>query len=154
MKKSILALAAAGMMLTSCTGPFNATKHVYNWQTSFEDKWGDELAFLGCAILPVYGLTMLGDAIIFNSFEFWGEENPISSVALDNHGEKANVVHLENGNIQIETEAGRILILEKSADGVVARSESGDLLYKSEKVNDTVIVSDADGKVIDTYNKM
>lgn len=154
MKKSIFALVASGMFLASCTGPFNATKHVYNWQTSFEDKWQDELAFLGCAILPVYGLTLLGDMIIFNSFEFWGADNPISAASLEEAGVKANVVHLDNGNIKIETEAGRVLILEKSNDGVVARNEDGKLLYKSETVNNTVIVSDSEGKVVKTFNKM
>ncbi len=154
MKKSLFALTAAGMLLASCTGPFNATKHVYNWQTSFEDDWADEVAFLGCTILPVYGLSLIGDMIIFNSFEFWGAENPISEVALEESGEKASVVHLENGNIKIETEAGQVLILEKSELGVVARNEDGKLLYKSETINDTVVVSDAEGRVVKTFNKM
>ncbi len=36
-----------------------------------------ELVFLGLIIIPAYGLFSFGDAIIFNSIEFWGGSNPI-----------------------------------------------------------------------------
>ena len=41
----------------------------------------DEIAFLGCIILPAYTIATLGDALIFNSIEFWGGENPIKETA-------------------------------------------------------------------------
>lgn len=87
MKKFIPALLVAGILLTGCTGPFQLTKNLHKWQTSSEDKWIDEVAFLGCVILPVYGICCLGDAIIFNSIEFWGGENPIKSAAAP-HGDE------------------------------------------------------------------
>jgi len=80
MKKFIPALLIA-ILLTGCTGPFQLTKNLHKWQTSPEDKWIDEAAFLGCIILPVYGICTLGDALIFNSIEFWGGENPIQATA-------------------------------------------------------------------------
>jgi len=79
MKKLIPALLVGSILLTGCTGPFALTKNLHKWQTSSDDKWIDEIAFLGCVILPVYGLATLGDALIFNSIEFWGGENPIQS---------------------------------------------------------------------------
>ena len=81
MKKVIPALLIASILLTGCTGPFALTKNLHNWQTSPDNKWGDEAIFLGCVILPIYSLAMLGDAIIFNSIEFWGGENPIKSTS-------------------------------------------------------------------------
>ena len=81
MKKALLCIAAVSLLLTGCTGPFVLTKNVHTWQTSFDDKWVDEVAFLGCVILPVYGLASLGDALIFNSVEFWTGDNPMDSVA-------------------------------------------------------------------------
>jgi hypothetical protein len=79
-KKCMIALLALTVLLTGCTGPFALTKKVHNWQTSFEDKWVDEVAFLGCVILPVYSLSTLADGLIFNSVEFWTGDNPMNSV--------------------------------------------------------------------------
>ncbi|MGE4488563.1 MAG: DUF3332 family protein [Kiritimatiellales bacterium] len=81
MKKIVPALLIASILLTGCTGPFALTKKLHAWQTSFEDKWVDEVAFLGCIILPVYGLATLADGLIFNSVEFWTGENPMDSAA-------------------------------------------------------------------------
>ena len=81
MKKSLLALLTLSILLTGCTGPFVLTGNLKKWQTSFDDQWVDEVAFLGCVILPVYGLAMLGDALIFNSVEFWTGDNPMDTVA-------------------------------------------------------------------------
>lgn len=81
MKKFIPALLISGILLTGCTGPFQLTKNLHKWQTSPENQWGDEAIFLGCVILPIYGLAALGDAVIFNSIEFWGGENPIKSAS-------------------------------------------------------------------------
>jgi hypothetical protein len=81
MKKFIPALIIASILLTGCTGPFQLTKNLHKWQTSPADKWMDEVVFLGCIILPVYGLASLGDALIFNSIEFWGGENPIQKAS-------------------------------------------------------------------------
>lgn len=65
-------------LAASCYGPFNATRSLYKWNGEVTDsKWGNEAVFLGLAILPVYGIFMLGDAIIFNSLEFWGAKNPV-----------------------------------------------------------------------------
>ena len=80
MKKTLICAAALSILLTGCTGPFVLTKKVHKWQTGFEDKWVDEVAFLGCVILPVYGLSTLADGLIFNSVEFWTGENPMSTV--------------------------------------------------------------------------
>lgn len=81
MKKFIPALLIASVLLTGCTGPFQLTKNLHKWQTSPENKWGDEAIFLGCVILPIYFFATLGDGLIFNSIEFWGGENPIKATA-------------------------------------------------------------------------
>ena len=80
MKKFLIAAITLSILLTGCTGPFVLTGKLHDWQTSFDEKWVDEVAFLGCVILPAYGLCMLGDAIIFNSVEFWTGDNPMDSV--------------------------------------------------------------------------
>ena len=81
MKKWIPVLLAACILLTGCTGPFALTKKLHSWQTGFDDKWVDEVAFLGCIILPVYSLATLADGLILNSVEFWTGENPMDTAA-------------------------------------------------------------------------
>lgn len=78
----IAALALFGASTVGCTGHFRLTKKVHTWQTGIsENKWAQEGVFLGCVILPVYGLCQLGDALIFNSIEFWGGNNPFADSA-------------------------------------------------------------------------
>ena len=82
MRKIIPALLIGSILLTGCTGPFQLTKNLHKWQTTVsDDQWAQEVVFLGCVILPVYGLATLGDALIFNSIEFWGGENPIQNAS-------------------------------------------------------------------------
>ncbi len=153
MKKFILTAFAAGILSAGCTGPFALTKKVHKWQTSFEEKWIDEAAFLGCVILPVYGLATLGDAIIFNSVEFWTGDNPMDTVSIEKDGQTAKVAYLEDGSVKIESENGRILLLEKTAKGVVAKDEQGKLLYSSTSNGSLVKVADASGKTVKVFEK-
>jgi hypothetical protein len=80
LKKTLIALAAGlSLTFTSCIGPNNAFNSVGSWNSRLSDsKFLNELAFLGLNIIPVYGLALFGDYLIFNSIEFWGGENPIS----------------------------------------------------------------------------
>lgn len=75
----ILAAAlAVGVLTTSCYGPFNATRRLHAWNGDVShEKWVQEGVFLLLNIVPVYGLWMLGDVLIFNSIEFWTGDNPV-----------------------------------------------------------------------------
>ena len=82
MKKTITALCAAALLGTSCVGPYNAFNSVSSWNSKATDnKFLNELIYIGLYIVPVYQLATLGDAVIFNSIEFWGGENPIGKPA-------------------------------------------------------------------------
>ena len=71
-------LVALGLLLSGCYGPFNLTRRLYNWNgQAGTTKWEREFVFLLLAALPVYELTTLGDAIVFNSMEFWTGNNPV-----------------------------------------------------------------------------
>lgn len=82
MKKFIPVVLAACFLLTGCTGPFVLTQKVHEVQTGFDNKWVNEVAFLVCVILPVYGIATFADAVIFNSVEFWTGENPLSTASV------------------------------------------------------------------------
>jgi hypothetical protein len=71
---ALLALLA----LPSCLGPNRLFNSVNNWNAQVtQSKYLNELIFIGFWILPVYQISYAGDALIFNTIEFWGGENPI-----------------------------------------------------------------------------
>lgn len=87
-KSPFAALALTlGLTFSSCLGPFNTWHQVLHWnRTVSENKWVGEAIFLGITIIPIYSLSFLVDAIVFNSIEFWGGKNPISPAPYSNTG--------------------------------------------------------------------
>ena len=72
-------LGATAVSMTGCYGSFALTSKLHDWNGQVsQKKFVNELVFLGLCILPAYELTVLGDELIFNSIEFWGEKNPIA----------------------------------------------------------------------------
>ena len=73
-----IGLVALGLLISGCYGPFNLTRRLYDWNGQVgPGKWEKEFVFILLAWVPVYGLTILGDAIVFNSMEFWTGNNPV-----------------------------------------------------------------------------
>lgn len=97
---SLAAVLLLGSLTPGCYGPFNATRNLWHWNGTIGDKWGQELVFLALNIIPVYGLFMLGDALIFNSIQFWGGDNPIKPTADAAHAETDKVAALVGLQIQ------------------------------------------------------
>jgi len=80
MKKLALALVLLMSPLCSgCLGPNNLNNTLRNWNaTATEHDWLNEVIFIGLNIVPVYGLTWLGDVLIFNTIDYWSGNNPFS----------------------------------------------------------------------------
>jgi len=80
MKKAFLSLALAlGILTTSCLGPDNAYHSVKNWNANLSDTdVVNEVVFLAMVIIPVYGIVLLGDYVIFNTITYWSGENTIN----------------------------------------------------------------------------
>ena len=70
-------LVALALLTSGCYGPFNLTRRLHAWNGTISDKWGREFMFVILAWVPVYGLVALGDAVVFNSIEFWTGDNPV-----------------------------------------------------------------------------
>jgi hypothetical protein len=76
--------AALALLASGCFGEFAATRSLYKWNTNVSDsKWLRWLVFLVLAILPVYGLFILADAIVINTIEFFSGSNPIDNSHVD-----------------------------------------------------------------------
>lgn len=73
----ITAFLALLFVCTSCFGPFNTSTRLKTWNREIENRWAGEGVYLGLSILWVYRVAFVADALIFNSIEFWGGDNPI-----------------------------------------------------------------------------
>ncbi|MCZ6794005.1 MAG: DUF3332 family protein [Planctomycetota bacterium] len=83
----VCVLGAALLTSPGCYGSFKLTKKLYDWNGSIEDPWGQEAAFLVCVLVPAYFFSTLGDAIVFNSVEFWTGDNPVDAPAKAAEGD-------------------------------------------------------------------
>ena len=74
-----LMLVSMGAMATGCYGPFRLTTKIHEWNGQVSnEKFVNELVFVAFCIVPVYEVCAFVDAIVLNSIEFWGGNNPIS----------------------------------------------------------------------------
>jgi len=80
LKKALaVGILALGLGSSSCLGPDNAFKSIRNWNAGLSDQdWVNEVVFLGLTIIPVYGIALFGDVVIFNTIGYWTGDNPIS----------------------------------------------------------------------------
>ena len=142
MKKAVIAITLAAFVFTGCTGSFNLTRKVYNWHRSQSDKWVDEIGFLVVALLPVYGLSMLADAIVFNSIEFWTGNNPVKMALVPNEQR-----FIKSGNseakMSFEPWNNRITISSST-------NNRPNPTITLEKVGDKLVTKDANGNVMST----
>ena len=131
---AVAALAAFMPMATAgCFGRFEAVRKVYDFNKEIHtDKWVVWVAFLVMSIVPIYGLAVFVDTIVFNSVEFWTGTNPMVSgtdVLHGPNGELANVTYREDGKIDYEiftaTGERHFVTLARGAHSVIALDEQG-----------------------------
>lgn len=84
MKKKYLTVAivlaiSSSMMFTSCIGSFALTNNVLSWNKQVGNKFVNTLIFTAFWIVPVYELSILADALVINSIEFWSGSNPVTA---------------------------------------------------------------------------
>ena len=81
MKKTLFAAALTlGITGSSCLGPNNAYNSILNWNAELSDTdVVNELVFLGLTIIPVYGITLWIDIIVFNTIDYWAGGHVISN---------------------------------------------------------------------------
>lgn len=163
MKKNVnLAVAVSvSVLMAGCYGPFALTKKLHKWNGTIGDKWANEAVFLVVTIVPVYSVTVLADALVFNSIEFWGGKNPVTARqtrSVEKDGKQAVMTYSpEAKRMRIDVfESGRpsgTIVLEPGKDGnLTARDNQGNLLSSAVNPDGTVTVTRSDGRVVGTYN--
>ena len=156
MRKFMVAIVLLSFISVGCTGSFMLTKKVYNWHRGMGDKWHDEFGFLVCALLPIYGISTLADAVVFNSFEFWTGKNPVEEAKAKTEtkfvsagDEKATLSYnRESNELTIASEKKGLhptqITLVKNGDTVLTKDKDGNVLYTT--------VKDGNGGYV-VYNK-
>lgn len=148
-----LAVGCAG-----CFGSFNLTRKLYNWNDSVsKDKWIKEAVFLVLIWAPIYGLAGLGDAVIFNTIEFWSGENPIDMKTTSLSQSKRIVrgdaevrLRVQGHELWIEQvvrgeSAGSLRIVQQGERSVAIDQEGRVLLTAQTLPDGTVLITDAMG---------
>ena len=167
-----VALAILFATTSACYGPFNLTRSVYKWNGDVKGsgeisgKWMKEIIFLALVILPVYQLSSLADAFIFNSIEFWTGQNPVKVSQSPSNGTKTVRV----GDLRTEVvlvSDGSSKRVEYRRDGVVIKTgrvvedgnrlkmidEKGQELFSGEVSRDgNVTILDHDCRPVETLS--
>lgn len=160
MKKVLASVLVFAILASGCTGSFNLTRKVYNFHRSQTEKWSDELCFLLVAVFPVYSLASLGDAIIFNSIEFWSGTNPIEMSKAEPQIREAQngkdkvlmTYNPKTEQIHVASSGNRGVIFERTDSSVMAKNEKGEVLYSSvQSPNGNVAIYDSKGNLIKDY---
>ncbi len=130
-RQLLLTLGLLG--LGGCWGSFNLTGRVHDWNGSFRSKWVSWLVFLAFIILPVYEITLLVDALVINTIEFFSGNKPVDRRA--------------------DLGRGQHLVLRGEAGGSTLHVEHYDQdrlvrAFRIERLGDDELrLADADGRV-------
>lgn len=89
-------ILAGSMTFSSCIGSFALTNKVLAWNQTIDNKFVNEVVFIALHIVPVYEISVLADALVINSIEFWSGDNPVQAGIIKH-------VQGENGNYTVET---------------------------------------------------
>lgn len=114
---AIVLLAATSVMMSGCYGSFSLVSRLHDWNGNVsQKKFVNELIFFGLCIIPAYEIACLGDALIFNSIEFWGGNNPIAM----NEGEVEETDVLHEGQMyKIIKSRNNLTVAEATGDARV-----------------------------------
>lgn len=170
-------LLAVALLASGCYGPFHLTRRLHRWNGQVGDKWAQEFVFLVLAWLPIYGITTLGDAIVFNSIEFWTGENPVSPEAAARHRKTSSESLSPQTRRIVRNDAeailthrsgpeGEQLLIEQFQNGhateslhvqqqgglTVAKNAKGNTLFIAQTLPDgSVLITDAEGHRVSSH---
>jgi|SRR5580658_5477825 hypothetical protein len=150
----------AASTLTGCFASFGATTALWKFNSKVTDsKWVNWLVFLGLSIIPVYGLFVLGDLLIFNTIEFYTGKNPIAAanydlgdgrkLALTRDDKNPNLVRAEIRAERAGREVERrVYFFEKQETGFVVMDEHLRVLTRTTSERGLIELFDAGGSLL------
>jgi hypothetical protein len=144
---SAVVMLSGSILFSSCIGSFNLTSKVLAWNKTIDNKFVNELVFFVLSV-PVYPITILADAVVLNTIEFWTGDNPVQAgIVKQVQGENGiyTVETLDNG-YTIKNEKGEdaqlIYNKEDNTWSWAANGESGKLIKFTDDANAIVYLPD------------
>ncbi len=139
MKPLAAIIVGSSVLMTGCMGKFALTDKLYTWNKSIDsNRWVNEGVFLVFVILPVYGISMFADAVIFNSVDWWTGKNPIAA----------------GDTREVKGDDGSVALMTMRADGAIDVAVTAAGGHQSNftlvRDGDTVKAQDANGQPMDT----
>lgn len=138
LKPLAVAIIGSSVLLTGCIGKFALTDKLYTWNKKVDsNRWINEGIFIVFNIIPVYGISLFADAVIFNSIDWWTGKNPIAAgETREVNGDDGSVAQLTmraDGAIDVAvTAAGgqqsQFTLARQGADEVIALDQNGQRL--------------------------
>jgi hypothetical protein len=156
---SVILFAMAPFVFGGCYGHFPLTKAIYRLNGDISDKAiVQQVTFWVFVIVPVYGIGMLADAIVFNLVEFWTGEQLLSvGPTTDSNGNTVCLTPSSDGQAAVLTVSrdGRVIaqesFLKVSDTTFEVRDAQGNLDGKVLKEPDgTISLTDSNGTVVRT----
>jgi hypothetical protein len=136
LKLGIVVAISCSILFSSCIGSFSLSNKLLAWNQTVDSKFINALIFI--PLLPVYGIALTGDALLFNTIEFWSGENPIEAgIVKTIQGDNGvyTVETLKDG-YHIEDETGQV------ARFVYDKESNTWSLVANEKTTKLVTISD------------
>ena len=156
---SVMLFAMAPFVFGGCYGNFPLTKAIYRLNGDISrNSIVQQVTFWVFVIVPVYGVGMFADAIVFNLVEFWtGEQLLAVGPTMDSNGNTVCLTPSSDGQAAVLTVSrdGRVIAQEsflKVSDTVFeVRDAQGNLNGKVLKAQDgTINLTDSNGTVVRT----
>jgi hypothetical protein len=138
MKKIITSVSVAAL-LTGCLGQNALFDTVQDWNAdATNNKFVNQGISFAFWWIPVYGLSLLGDIIIFNSIEFWTGTNPISKegakvagtteTVTDGLGNKAELTYNADGSISVIATQERYTLIKEGGQVIKVQDDKREVL--------------------------
>ena len=138
MKKIITSVSVAAL-LTGCLGQNALFDTVQDWNAdATNNKFVNQGISFAFWWIPVYGLSLLGDIIIFNSIEFWTGTNPISKegakvagtteTVTDGLGNEAELTYNADGSISVIATHERYTLIKEGGQVIKVQDDKREVL--------------------------
>jgi hypothetical protein len=147
------------ILSTSCLGSFSAFNGLREWNEGVSgNKFVNNLIFWGLNIIPVYGLFLFADMIIFNVIEFWSGSNPIAmnegeveTQIVNVNGKEVEMTAMKN-YFKIEVlsgeDKGKVVELVYTPEDSTWNAKDGDKLIKLATLEDGFLMVHTPNKTI------
>ncbi len=149
LSRRTLLMAALAASASGCYGKFALTGKLHAWNGSFGNKFVSTLLFWVFIILPVYEITTLVDALVFNLIEFWTDSNPMASIDHED-GSTTKLARLDSQTVRVQRLANGETVehfdLVLTETGAEVRSLTGDVLVSAASNSAGELALTIDGK--------